>query len=280
MVLAIYGTIVALAAMALMATSSLVKGNSLHPTFLFSVIIMIYLNVGYFIYGIPASIAFFNGIFDMGINLMDIPEYNLPDGVRRCENCSVLDPNEYDKHSAWAVAFYERFAGDSMEHRKLALYVHIGFNTMAFVIMHVQFWRPGGHKGHNTLGWLCLLFSIIGTAGSCFMASDHYYVDDYGGFNSTLAFYSMATCVLGTALGGILALRRRDMVSHRLWMIRFGGAMWGAFWVMRLLLLVTTPIFIHVPSGPVLTSVFAGSPLGILIAEVGSKRLSAKVAIN
>jgi len=63
-------------------------------------------------------------------------------------------------------------------------------------------------------------------------------------------------------------------------MLRFGGAMWGAFWGTRILLLLTDPLFIHLPSIAFLTSVAWASPLGMFIVEVGHKRLDSKVAID
>jgi hypothetical protein len=34
---------------------------------------------------------------------------------------------------------------------------------------------------------------------------------------------------------GVLAIRKGDRVARRVWMIRFAGSMWGAFWLFRVM---------------------------------------------
>ena len=54
---------------------------------------------------------------------------------------------------------------------------------------------------------------------------------------------------------------------HRVWMIRFVGAMYGAFWLFRALLVVTGPLFREWETVSLLISIWASAPLGLLIAE-------------
>jgi hypothetical protein len=43
--------------------------------------------------------------------------------------------------------------------------------------------------------------------------------------------------------------------------------MWGSFWLFRVMLVVTGPLFREVETASILWSIWASAPLGILIAE-------------
>jgi hypothetical protein len=60
------------------------------------------------------------------------------------------------------------------------------------------------------------------------------------------------------------------------WMIRFAGSMWGAFWLFRLMLIVTGPLLRQWESLSLLLSIWLSAPLGIAIAEWMRLRLATR----
>ena len=50
-------------------------------------------------------------------------------------------------------------------------------------------------------------------------------------------------------------------------MIRYVGAMWGSFWLFRVMLVVTGPLLRNWEAASILLSIWLSAPLGILIAE-------------
>ena len=77
----------------------------------------------------------------------------------------------------------------------------------------------------------------------------------------------------GCAVMGVLAIRRGDRVAHRIWMIRFAGSMWGAFWLFRVMLFVMGPLLRDFEAANLLLCIWLSAPLGILIAEVVRRKL-------
>jgi hypothetical protein len=59
-------------------------------------------------------------------------------------------------------------------------------------------------------------------------------------------------------------------------MIRFAGSMWGAFWLFRLMLIVTGPLLRQWESLSLLLSIWLSAPLGIAIAEWMRRRLAGR----
>jgi len=49
--------------------------------------------------------------------------------------------------------------------------------------------------------------------------------------------------VIVPAILGWRAIMKGDKEAHRIWMIRFGGSLMGAFWVARIMYLVGDPLF-------------------------------------
>jgi hypothetical protein len=78
----------------------------------------------------------------------------------------------------------------------------------------------------------------------------------------------MSLRVYSYAVVGVLAICGADVFAHRIWMIRFAGSMWGAFWIFRLMLLVTGPLLRNWESASILVSIWISAPLGILIVEL------------
>jgi len=144
---------------------------------IFGIGILLVLNVGYFINGVPDSIAFFIGIYDVLDNLGT----NGAPALASCPDnaCSVWG-DRYTNHPSWGVA---------------------------------------------------------------------------------------------CAVMGVLAIRNGDHANHRIWMIRFVGAMWGAYWLFRVMLFVLGPLLRQWDSAAILSCIWFSAPLGILIAEFVRRKL-------
>ena len=108
----------------------------------------------------------------------------------------------------------------------------------------------------------------LGTVSAIWLAGSHGGVSEYGGNMSMYGFWSMSLFVYGCAVMGVLAIRRGDRVAHRIWMIRFAGSMWGAFWLFRVMLFVLGPLLRDYEAANILVCIWLSAPLGILIAEV------------
>lgn len=271
LVLTIYG---AIAIWAILLVKG-VRDNSYRLFFLFGIGLMLFLNVGYFINGVPASIASFVGIYDVVINI-GLSGNTEAAAVAKCADnaCSVWG-DRYDNHSAWGTAFYERFA-NGPEFRSILLYGHIGFNSIAFVLMHFQFLRPGfgeNREKHRLVGKITFASLTLSLICAVWLASQHGPVVEYGGRLSEFGFYSMAAFVYTCAIMGILKARAGDMQLHRIWMFRFMGAMWGAFWLFRAMLLVLDPLLREYQSAAILICIWGSAPLGIVIGELVRRRL-------
>lgn len=237
----------------------------------FGFFLLIALNIRYFIEGPPAAIAFFVGIYDIFYNI-GLGNDTAAD-LSTCPGnaCSVWN-HSYTQHPAWGVAFYERFANGPYSRTKL-LYLHIACNTIALLMMHYQLTRPPGTMGakdrrhHQQLGRFSFGALTAGTIFAVCLASQHGSIDAYGGILSQLGFYSMSIVVYGSAVAAVLAARRGDIEKHRIWSIRALGSMWGAFWLFRLMIIVTGPLLRNWKTTSVLFSIWTSAPLGVLIAE-------------
>ena len=232
------------------------------------------LNVRYFIEGPPDAIAFFIGIYDTFDNI-GLSSNEGAAALASCpDNACTVWGDRYLQHPSWGVAFYDRFANAS-DLRTNLLYGHIAFNSIAFVLMHLQLARPGvgADRGrHQVLGRLTFAAVTIGTFFAVWLASQHGDVDDYGGILAQLGFYSMSMVVYGTAIAAAVTARRGDVANHRIWSIRFIGSMWGSFWLFRAMLIVTGPLLRGVNTLSIQLSIWLSAPLGVLIADVLRRR--------
>lgn len=251
-----------------------VKRSSYRLFLGFGVLILLAMNVRYFIEGSAGAIANFIGIYDVFDNI----------GLGRTEGAAALSTcpdnactvwgDRYVNHPSWGVAFHDRFANGSWLRNNL-LYGHILFNSIAFVIMHYQLWRPGTGENrarHRLLGRVSFGAVTVGTFFAVWLASEHGSVSEYGGVLAMLGFYSMSAFVYGTAIMGVVTIRRGDVAAHRSWMIRWAGAMWGSFWLFRVMLVFTGPLLRGVESASLLISIWFSAPLGILVAEAFRRR--------
>lgn len=240
----------------------------------FGVAILLALNVRYFIEGAPASIAYFIGIYDVFDNIGLGRSEGAPALATCVDNACTVWGDRYLNHPSWGVAFYDRFTTGPAFRTNL-LYTHIFFNSITFVLMHIQLWRPGtGANGarHRLIGRISFLSLTLGTICAVWLASQHGSVGEYGGNLAEFGFYSMSAFVYGTAILGVTAIRRGDAATHRKWMIRFAGSMWGAFWLFRVMLVVTGPLLRNYETASLLISIWFSAPLGIAIAEFYRRR--------
>lgn len=240
-------------------------------------VLLLALNVGYFVRGAPDSIAFFIGIYDV-LDNAGLPSAGAA-AMGVCENnaCSVWG-DTFAYHPRWGVAFYDRFL-NGPDLRRSMLYSHIGFNTIAFVLLHVQLWMPGtgaNRTVHRWLGRLTFGSLTLGVASALWMASEHGAVPEYGGVLSQYGFYFMSACTYVCAIMGVAAIYRGDAALHRIWMIRFAGAMWGSYWLFRVVLFFIDPVLRDVDTAAILTVIWGSAPAGIFIAEAWRRRADAR----
>lgn len=248
--------------------------RSFGPFIGFGLALMVVLNGRYFIDGATNSIAFFIGIYDVLDNL-GVSDSDNPAALAGCvDNACTVWGDRYQTHPSWGVAFYERFANGPQLRRNL-LYGHIFFNSVAFVLVHIQLRRPGTgsnrarHRLLGRVGFASLTLSVI---CAVWLAAEHAPVGEYGGSLSMFGFWFMAACVYGTAIKGIATVRQGDTAGHRVWMIRHAGSMWGSFWLFRVMLFVLDPLLRNYEAASLLICIWFSAPLGILIAEVYRRR--------
>lgn len=235
----------------------------------FGLILLLFLNIRYLIEGAPAGIAFFISLYDFFDNL-GLAGGDVPLAMTTCaDNACSLWGSTFELHQTWGVAFYERFVS-APALRTNALYLHLACNSIVFILMHIQLFRPGhtvSGGNHAWLGKVTMAFLTIGTVAALYLASEHDAVGPYGRVWAEWGFYSMSLCVYGAAVMGWRTAVKKDWKQHRIWMIRFVGAMYGAFWVFRVLLIVTGPLLRDWESASLLISIWASAPLGLIIAD-------------
>lgn len=238
------------------------------------ILIMLALNVGYFIRGPANAIAYFVGIYDVFDNIGLGRTEGAPALATCVDNACSVWGDRYLNHPSWGVAFYDRFANGPQSRSNL-LYSHIFFNSIAFVLLHYQLWKPGvgaNRARHRLIGRISFFAVSAGTFFAVWLASQHGTVSEYGGNMAMLGFYSMSFFVYGTAIMSVVTVRRGDIASHRIWTFRYAGAMWGAFWLFRVMLVITGPLLRNYESASLLLSIWLSAPLGIVIAEVFRRR--------
>ena len=247
----------------------------------FGVALLVVLNGRYAVESAADSIAFFIGIYDV-LDNAGVTEPARAAALAACPGnaCSVWG-DRYVLHPSWGVAFHERFSQGN-ELRASLLHGHIFFNSLAFVLMMVQLFRPGNGshpRQHRLLGYVSLASLTIGVLCACLLAAEHGSENHYGGNLSTLGFWFMGACVYACAIMGLVSIRRRDFDSHRKWMIRYAGSMWGAFWLFRVMEFVLGPLLRNHDTVSILICIWFSAPLGIAIAEVIRTRAARRVAV-
>ena len=264
-VLAVYAALAVWGGLLVMA----VRKNSFQAFLGFGIVILLFLNIRYFIEGPPAAIAFFIGIYDVFDNLGISREEGAPALAQCVDNACTVWGDRFVNHPSWGVAFHDRFL-NGPQFRTNLLYAHIGFNSVAFVLMHYQLMRPGrggNRQRHAMIGRISFLALTLGVVGAVWLAAEHRSVSEYGGNAAMLGFWSMSAFVYSTAIMGVVTARRGQVGEHRKWMIRCAGSMWGSFWIFRVMLVVTGPLLRNWETASLLLSIWLSAPLGILIAE-------------
>ncbi len=237
---------------------------------IFGIVFTLALNVRYLIEGAADGIALFVSLYDVFDNL-GLGASDTAPALATCpaNECSLWG-ERYVNHSSWGVAFYDRFLNGPALRSNL-LYAHLTFNSIVFVLMHIQLARPGSASGegrHGLLGRITFVLLTLGTVSAVWLASEHGSVRAYGGELAKYGFWFMSLCVYTCAVMGVVAIRNGNAALHRVWMIRFAGSMWGAFWIFRALLVVTGPLLRSWESASILISIWLSAPIGIAIAEV------------
>ncbi|CAB9531108.1 expressed unknown protein [Seminavis robusta] len=250
------------------------RQRSFQDFFWAGIALMASLNMGYFVNGVPEAIANFVGIYDTLINLGigSLPENEIPANLIPCHNnsCTVWG-DRYVQHAAWASAFYERFAyGPKL--RSYILLVHIACNSIALVLTQILLiqtpYNPQKKAQHKLLGYITFICETIGLGCACWLASEHGEIDEYGGKWAKYGFYSMAACVYGCLLRGIVTIRAGDRVAHRMWMFRFAGSMWGSFWLFRVVLFVIDPLLRSYKAAAILIVIWVSAPAGVMLGDL------------
>merc|ERR1712050_653898 len=98
------------------------------------------------------------------------------------------------------------------------------------------------------------------------LGSEHNSEVLYGGPRATYGWMSMGIMVLGPLIAGMLAILRKDVKSHKKWMYRWYGSMWGAFLVFRVIFFAGGLLRWH-QSAMVVTAIWVSAPIGCAIAE-------------
>jgi hypothetical protein len=244
------------------------------PFLLFGVAFAVFLNARYWTQGLSGAIPFFVGVYDVLINIgLNDTAAAAMGTCHDNSSCSVLG-DLYVQHPAWGVAFYKNYI-TAPEWKRIRLYCHLTFNTVVFVLMHVQMSRPGGSSFHmhKLLGRITFALLAISLICAVSLASEHGDNPEYGGNWSKYGFYSMAAFVSWTAIMGTVAARSGDIVRHRIWMWRFHGSMWGSFWLFRVALFLLDPLLRDVQAAAFNASTWGSAPAGIAIAETIRRRL-------
>ena len=271
MVLTVYAALVVWAVLLVQGWRS----RSYRPFLLFGVGLMLLLNIGYFVNGVPGSIASFIGIYDVLINIGLAQDTNAA-AIATCkDNACTVWGERFVNHPAWGVAFYDRFA-NGPAFRSTLLYGHIGFNSIAFVLMHFQLFRPGygeSRTTHRLVGRIMFGSLTLSVVCATWLASQHGSVTAYGGPLAQYGFYAMAAFVYACAVMGLMKARAGDVDAHRVWMFRFVGSMWGSFWLFRVMLFVIDPLLRNYEAAAILICIWGSAPLGIVIADVIRRRL-------
>ena len=228
-----------------------------------------YMNFQYGLYGVAHPISFFMSIYDVTYAL-GVDDFAQLAGMIKCSNnntCTQL--GQYEYHPAWAAVFYDRFVlGDAV--RRGRLYLHIWLNTVALVLGLVQFrgdLRKAYPRVHRTVGWLATALCSVSVCSAMTLGVEHGTEEFYGGHLAVGGWFEMAACVLVPLVIGIRKAQQRDFAAHRRWMVRWNGAMWGAFLVFRAIFLVIGPLLRWHKNAEVLIAIWASAPIGMSVAE-------------
>ncbi|NVO25672.1 DUF2306 domain-containing protein [Donghicola mangrovi] len=240
--------------------------------FMYGGVFAIILNMRYVVEGMEGGIMFFTGIFDVVAHL-GIGKGETPAILTTCagNDCTVL--TSYETHPSWAVAFYDRFAqGPST--RVALLYGHIIFNTIALVSATIQIFRPGGqYKAHKLLGRISFVSVVISLTCAGILTAELSDVVAYGHWWTTFGLYFLALTTIVPATLGIVFVVKGDLEKHRIWMWRYTGAIWGAYWIFRAEMLLVDLLVKDAEGLTLAVPSWTSGLIGIALAEIIRRRV-------
>ena len=247
-----------------------------------SLIFMAVMNVRFYSPGLHYAFSHTTAISDVLLNFFYEDVSGLS-GVTTCSDneCSMLDDN-HSHHTSWAVAFYNRFVHGSLA-TQLMLYAHIAGNSIALLLVTYQLANPAldsrnnhlegtaipqtRNQRHRLVGKLAFFSMCIGVLFGALLAGQHGGIEAYAGWWSTFGLWEMSACVFVTGVAGVNAVRRGDLIKHRIWMWRHAGSLWGSYFAFRLIILVADPVFIEHSGVAWNLAAWLGAPVGILLAD-------------
>jgi hypothetical protein len=195
---------------------------------------------------LPIDIAagMFSGIYDAVHNMFPgMAEKDLIPCSNTDYPCSVLN-FAYPKHVAWTIGLFDGYTLHAWIPQVLKW--HILFNALALCLFPWQLWlmRNGEVKRHKIVGRLIGISAVMGTSLGWFISiRAHGDIPAYGGALSVFAFGTMwASIVVPVALG-YSAIKKRDIETHKKWMVRCFGALFGSFFFWRIEALVLQWMF-------------------------------------
>jgi uncharacterized membrane protein YozB (DUF420 family) len=148
--------------------------------------------------------------------------------------CSVLY-FDYPKHVAWTIALFDGYTLHAWIPKFLR--VHILFNAIVICLIPWQLWLMKNEKvdTHRMVGRIIGVSAVIGTSvGWLISIRVHGATEAYGGVLSIIAFGTMWSGVVVPLTLGYIFIRKKDIVNHKKWMIRFFGALFGSFFFWRI----------------------------------------------
>ena len=242
------------------------------PFFAYGMIFTIVLNGRYVVDGMEDGITYFTGIFDV-IAHLGVAEGEQVAALTTCKDnaCSVL--SQYETHPSWAVAFYDRFTeGTTM--RSALLYGHIIFNTIALVTATLQIFRPGRqYAGHKVMGRVSVIALVISLTCAGILTAELGDVNAYGHWWTVFGLYFLALNALIPAGIGVAKIMKQDYEGHRVWMWRYAGAIWGAYWIFRAEMMLVDLFIKNAEGFTLAVPSWTGGLIGIALAEVIRRRL-------
>ncbi len=146
------------------------------------------------------------------------------------------------------------------------------YQSTAFLLMLLQVSSvPAPYHSH--IGYLSLLALTLGLASGCFLAEYHQSIASFGGIYATYGFWAMA---LECYVPAIVAIEKRqsgDVRGHKQWIMRYVGAMFGAFGIFRLLLVAMASLMPQFNATSYVVALYVSSPIGFVLGDLVFKNV-------
>lgn len=245
------------------------------PFILFGLALALYLNGRYVLNGIESGITHMTGIFDV-VAHTGVEEGESRALLQTCaDNACTVSPM-YETHPAWVIAFFERFtSGPSW--RGPLLIGHILMNTIALIIITLQLFRPGGkYSSHKMLGRIAVVSVLISLTCAGFLNAELGDEPRYGGIWAMTGLYFLMVTLLVPMGMGVYKIMKGDAEGHRIWMWRTAGAIWGSYWIFRVIMMLLDLFFKDVVGLTLSVSAWTAGLIGIAAAEAIRRHLDNK----